>query len=799
MQCIFKFVVKKFAMVLFSITVLSITAHSQTTDPVPQNLQDLLPLGVNPTQMTKSGFDSYFKDNNQVQNKNGADRNKENLSVTRRQENKLLDKDSILNDNVKKINNTATKTFGTDVFQNSASYDIGELSTPPLDYPIGVGDHIVVALWGGSEYQGDYIVARDGAIFPNGLGKISVQGLTFETARSLIYARFKSVVPANTNIQVTLGQPRTITVNVGGEVDNPGPVTVSAFSNAYNVIGLAGGITEYGSVRDIQIKRNGKVIETIDVYKYLTSGEMESRIYLQNNDFVFVGNNVLKVLATGQFKRPMYYQLKKDEGIKALIKFSGGFTPEALTSAIKVIRTENEDQVIHDVNATAIIKLTNEDYELKDGDVVRAELVKEGLVNKLEIKGPVKYPGIYELRKNDHLFDVINRAGGITKSTYLARAYIFRGAGDSTSIKSDKLQVNLTDFQNSNGASSVNNVLLMPNDIIQLFSGNEFGDQEFVDIFGEVRKEGHVRKYGGMTLQDLLYLSGGLKQSAEYGRLEISSIVDIDSARQGLKPTRNIIKDYAIKPNLELDSVASSIVLKPYDQIFVRKNPNFELQQNVQMLGLVNYAGYYSRLGKYERLSSYIERAGGIQDNANIGGAILFRKKIDYLREKILYKPKRDSLGNIIKDSTLAGLEEPVSIDLYKAMHAKNSAHDIVLQEGDVVYIPEINPFITVRGKVQSPLKITFDKDHTNLGYYIDRAGGFGIRPWRKRVYVTYANGKSMRTKNILFFHLYPKVEEGSTINVPSRPENKDFSNAAGTALTTAIPLVITYLIFKIK
>jgi protein involved in polysaccharide export with SLBB domain len=798
MECIFKFFVKKFAMVLIGVTFISLAACGQTIQPTPQNLQELLP-NVDPTQLTKSGFDSYFKDNNQP-SKKGTDRSKDNPSTAaKRLENKGLDKDSTLNDNVKNASYNALNTYGANVFKNSSMYDIGELSTPPLDYPIGVGDHIVVALWGGGEYQEDYIVARDGAIFPNSLGKISVQGLTFEMARSLIYARFKSVVPANTNIQVTLGQPRTINVNVGGEVENPGPVTVSAFSNAYNVIGLAGGITDFGSLRDIQVKRNGKVIETIDVYKYLATGEMGSRIYLQNNDFVFVGNEVIKVFATGQFKRPMYYQLKKDEGIKALIKFSGGFTSEALTSAVKVIRTENEDQVIHDVNATSIIKIPDTDYKLEDGDIVRADLVKAGIVNKLEVKGPVKYPGIYELRKNDRLFDVINRAGGITRSTYLARAYIFRGAGDSTAIKSDKLEVDLNDLQNSNPSSSSSNVLLMPNDVIQLFSSNEFGDQEFVDIFGEVRKEGHVRKYGGMTLQDLLYLSGGLKQSAEFGRLEISSIVDIDSAKKGLKPTRNIIKSFSIQPNLQLDSVAGKIILKPFDQVFVRKNPTFELQQNVQILGLVKYAGAYSRLDKYERLSSYIQRAGGVLENANIGGAILFRKRTDFLREKIVYKPERDSVGNIIKDSTLENLEEPVSIDLYKAIKSPNSVHDIILQENDVIYIPEVNPFITVRGKVQSPLKITFDKEHTNLGYYIDRAGGFGIRPWRKRVYVTYANGKSMRTKNILFFHLYPKVEEGSTITVPSRPENKDFSNAMATALTTAIPLIITYLIFKIK
>lgn len=795
MQGIIKFFVKKYTLLLFSITFLSLIAIGQTTQPTPQNLQELLP-GIDPTQMTKAGFDTYFKDNNQ--SKAGADRSKENPAIARRLENRTLDKDSMQSDNIKKSYYSPEQTYGANVFQNTAIYNISELSTPPLDYPIGVGDHIIVALWGGGEYQEDYIVARDGAIFPNSLGKITVQGLTFENARSLIYARFKSVVPASTNIQITLGQPRTISVNVGGEVENPGPVTVSAFSNAYNIIGLAGGITEFGNLRDIQVKRNGNVIETIDVYKYLSSGEMGSRIYLQNNDFVFVNNEVIKVFATGQFKRPMYYQLKKDEGVKALIKYSGGFTSDAFTSGVKVIRSENENQVIHDVNATAIIKLKDQDYPLLDGDIVKVNLIKTGIINKLELKGPVKYPGIYELRNNDRLFDVINRAGGITKDTYLARAYIFRGAGDSTNIKSDRLEVDLTDFQSNNDAS-INNVAILPNDIVQLFSNSEFGDQQFVDIYGEVRKEGHVRKYGGMTLQDLIYLSGGLKQSAEYGRLEISSIVDIDSAKRGLKPTRNLVKSYAIQSNLELDTAASKILLKPYDQIFVRKNPTFELQENVQILGLVKYAGYYPRLNKYEKLSSYIERAGGVLENANVGGAILYRKKVDLFREKLLYKPKLDSTGKVIIDSAIINLEEPVSIDLYKALKYKDSKNDIILQENDVVFVPEINPFITIKGVVQSPLKITFENEHTDLSYYIDKAGGYGIRPWRKRVFVTYANGKSRRTRNFLFIHSYPRVEEGSTITVPQKPSSQELNGLITTSVSTAITLIITYLVLKIK
>ncbi len=788
------FLFKKLAVLLCLLAFFVISASAQ--NPTQQQINELVPGSINPTQMTKSGFESFFKDNNQKKN-TGNDKNKETPEIKKRLENKTLDKDSTQNDNFKRYNYRPDDTYGATVFQNAAMNDISELSTPPSDYPIGVGDHIIVSLWGGGEYQEDYIVARDGAIFPSGLGKITLQGLSFETAQKLITARFNGTVPPGTNIQVTLGQPRTININVVGEVMNPGPKMLSAFSNAYNAIGLAGGVTGYGNLREIVVKRGGRVIETLDVYKYLNSGDVGRRIYLQNNDFIVVTFTEKKVLATGQFKRPMFYQLKKNEGIKALISYSGGFTSDAFSSGVKVIRSENEKQTIHDVNATAIIKLPNQDFELEDGDIVKVDLIKTGIVNKVELTGAVAYPGLYEIRVNDRLFDIINRAGGITSNTYLPRAYIFRGAGDSTNIKSDKLEINLTDFNKEN-VSSINNVVLLPNDIIQLFSTSEFGEQQFVYIDGEIRKEGKVRKYGGMTLQDLIYLSGGLKPSAEFGRLEIASIVDMDSAQKGLKPTRTVVKSYSINSSLELDSAASRIKLKPYDQVHVRKNPSFAMQENIQIIGLIKYQGSYARLDKYERLSSYIERAGGILDNANLGGAILYRKKSNYLRERILNTIKKDSSGRIsAADSIALTLDEPVSIDLSKAMKNKNSEHDIILQGNDIVYIPEINPFVTVQGRVQSPLKIAYDKDHSGLGYYIDKAGGFGIRPWRKRIFVTYPNGRSKRTKNFFFMHFYPAIEEGCSITVPERPEGKDVSSSLVQAVTTALPIVITYILLR--
>jgi polysaccharide biosynthesis/export protein len=790
--------IKKLSLIscLFFITFIG-NGQAQPPTGDPSNPSGL-PSLPSTTTMSPGQLNQILADKNAGGSSIGTDKNKAL--------NNRIDRDSLVKEATPQSANVTEQTYGMQLFRGGAVASITDLSTPPLDYPIGVYDQIIVSLWNGAEATFDYTVARDGSIFPTGLGKIYLQGLTFEQVRSLITQRFKSYVPASTNITVSLGQPRTISVNVAGEVNNQGPVTVSAFTNAFNIIALAGGPTEFANLREILIKRNGRVIDALDVYKYLTTGDFGKHIYLENNDFVILQSVEKKVKAEGKFKRPMFYQLKKDEGMKALLKYSGGLQKDAFSSGVKVFRTELEKQIIKDVNTTAIINPTNleiyknEDFPLVDGDIVKVIAVNPGLINKVELKGEVSYPGQYEIRKGDKLFDVINRAGGITRNTYLPRAYVFRGGGDSTNIKSNKLEVDLSDITKNDNDASQYNVEIFANDQILLFNSNNFYDRQYVEIFGEVRKEGRINKYGGMTLQDLLYLSGGLKQSAEFGRIEIASVLDIDSAKREQTPTRVILKQIKVSPNLDIDSASAGIILKPFDQVYVRKNPTFELQQLVQINGLIKYPGPYPRLDKYERLSSYIERAGGIKENADLGGAILYRKKTQYFRDNVTSKVTSltDSLGGIILDSVQTSLsevaQEPVSIDLFRAMKDKNSKFDIVLQEGDIVFVPEINPFVNVKGTVQSPLKLTFDKEHTNLLYYIDKAGGYGRRPWKSRVYVQYANGKSRRTRNIFFMHFYPKVAEGSTVNVPEKAEGSqvvDIFKQAGLSIVTIVTSVL--------
>ncbi len=748
-----------------------------------------------------SDLQNFLRDNNSPEKKAGDDIHK-NLEDLKNKN--VIVKDSTQKDDFKRKFSSPEAVYGRDLFQQKQILELSELSTPPLDYPIGVGDVIVVSLWGGADFEQSYVVARDGTIFPSGLGKITVQGLTFQNARAIINARFGKVIPPSTSVSVTLGQPRTIVVQASGEVSEPGPLVVSAFTNALNVVALAGGVTDFGNLRNILISRNGRIIDSIDVYKYLTTGDFGKHLYLENNDFVIVPFLDKKVLASGQFRRPMYYQLKKDEGMLDLLKFTGGFTADAYASGGVIVRNVNEKQTIKNVNFKAIgLKASGliTDEPLYDGDVVVVNPINAGLDNKVIVKGEVSYPNVYEIRKGDRLFDVINRAGGITPNSYLERAYVYKGAGDSTNLKSDKIDVSLEDL-NKNVNSSYN-IPIEPNDVIEVFNRNQFSDRQFVSIEGEVRKPGKIQKFGGMTLKDLIYFANGIKPSAEFGRIEVSSIVDVDSAQKGLKPTKTVINTYSILPNLELDSITENIRLRPYDQVFVRKNPTFNLQQNIQIEGEVVYQGTYSRIKKDERLSSFIERAGGITENSDPSGAVLYRVRDTLTRENPVLKINRtkyvkDPDGKII-DSVLFDPSEPISIDLAKALKNKNSKYDMVLQEGDLIYVPAVNPVVTVKGDVQTPLlKIFFDEEHTKLNYYIDKAGGFGERPWRKRIYVTYANGRSERTHNFGFFHFYPKVKRGSVVVVPSKPAGKNLGSFVGQLFVSSVPIAIAFLLTRL-
>lgn len=795
---------------LFLILVVAFIGKStfaQEIPDVPSQIEDINPedlKGADPSELQRILDD--------------ANRNKKNAGedVNLRPEDEAgqdtLQKDEF-KDSVRKMQ-SPKNLYGADIFRGGEVMQLSQLSTPPDDYIIGVGDHIVVSLWGGADFEQDYVVARDGSIFPRGLGKITVQGLTFKNARAVLFNRFSHVIPDGTNISVTMGQPRSIVVQVTGNVANPGPVVISAFTNMLNVVALAGGINDFGNLRNIQLSRNGKVIDSIDIYKYLSSGNFGKHVYLENNDFVIVPFYDKKVLATGQFKRPMYYQLKEGEGIKDLIKYSGGFTSDAYTSGVSIIRSINEKQLIKTVNiGNRKAQLDNSNDEpLYDGDVVAVNAINQGLVNKVLVKGEVAYPGIYEVKEGDKLFDVINKAGGLTPRSYLERAFVYKNDDDPEAVNTAKIDVDLNDFNKD--VNSVNNVTVGPNDIIEILSRSQFEEKQTVTIMGEVRSPGKYPRYLNMSLKDLLYFARGLKPSAEFGNITITSVLDADSSGNHYTPASITERTFAIHEDLTLDSTLENVLLKPFDQVIVRKNPNYQLQQNVKINGQVLYPGTYPKLSPDERLSSLVKRSGGILENGNLHGALLYRTADSASNKAIIYTAadstdttnldlalkhdvfKIDSAGRVILPNLPKGVTL-VSIDLEKALKNPGGKFDLALVKGDVLYIPSINNTVTVSGAVQNALKLTYDSKERKVKYYIDKAGGFGVRPWRKRIFVTYPDGTSRGTKTFLFFRKYPDVVSGSVITIPQKSESRMVGDIINRTLISTIPLIIVYLITR--
>lgn len=629
------------------------------------------------------------------------------------------------------------KVYGDDFF-SSNSFDLSDKNpvAPPLDYRLGPGDEILVSLWNAGELQQSYIIAKDGSIFPRSVGKIYIQGLTLQQAQNTIASHFRKIAPSNTNIDVQLGKARSIRVTILGEVRRPGTYTISAFNDALNAIFRSGGITEIGNLRSIEIIRDGRTIDEIDIYKYLQNNTNTTSTYLEDNDFIKVGVYEKKVLANGEFKRPMYYQLKNDEGLYELIEFSGGTRFNARNSQIQIKTVRNEEEQYININAEQFLDpQQNQNLLLRDGDEVTIKPINQGLRNVVKIEGAVNYPDEYEIKPGDKLSQVLQRAGGIISTAYTPRAFIYRGGNN---LNSDAIKVDLNNLKEND------DIQILSGDRILILSQKNFEEQFQIEVIGNVRTPKKITYSNNLTLKDVLLLCGGLRLDAENGRIEISNIVDsltnynIDS--KGVN-----IRIVSINSNLELDPISDKIILKPYDRIYVRKKSEFLPEQKITILGEVKYPGEYVLVDNNEKISSIIKRAGGLNKFAFSDGA----------------KLNRSIIG-------------PVVIDLHSALKNIGSKQDLILRDGDQIIIPMQNEIVSVRGEVQQAINIKYDFDNSSIGYYINSAGGFGEKPWKKRINVKYQNGKMKTTKNFLFFHFYPKVKPGSLVTVPKKPEKTE-------------------------
>ncbi len=788
---------KKLALLAFALFTCTSTLIAQTSTDVSSLMQAL---SVNPELLNEKGITSdQIQKYMQLKSKYGATNptapvapSANNTIVT----NSMADSFGVktFNSNIssftggskedsafKKIT-LKNEVFGQDYFRNTTIniFNRANVSKAPESYILDAGDELNVSIWGFSELNEVYRIDEEGYIQPANVGRIYLKGLTYKDARDLVAKKFGTAYDlSNSKIAIKLNYSRVITVNIVGEVNFPGSYSIPAINTAFNAILAARGPNEIGSVRNISIRRGGKTIRTLDVYEFLLNPESNQDFYLQDNDYIIVPAHDKIVSAVGQVKRPASYELKKNETLSDLIRFCGGLKSEAFTKSIQITRFENNKRIYTDVNYEEVLK-NKTTVNLNDGDVLLVNGINTQIINFASINGAVEVADNYEIESNSKIADLIKKAGGLSHNAYTKTAYLIRIQDD---LSRSYYQFNVDSVLRFPTIPS--NMVLRPFDHIEIFTKDRFTDSIFIRISGSVRIPGVYIFGEKMSLKDLLYFAGGLKTEAANNRIEVSRIMNYNPATNTNEPTKVIIKTIQINPDLTIDQASSAFLLQPYDEVYVRKAPDFEYQKNVTISGEVKYPGLYSMANKNEKVLDLIQRAGGLTTYAFVMGAKL--KRYD------------EKLGFVI-------------LDLKKAMEQPESKFNYILKPGDEIIIPKINELISVSGAIRFSGIDSLHQVNTpyfagrRAGYYINNfVGGFEKNAWKRKTLVFEANGRIRKTHSLLLFNIYPKVKLGSRIVVPVKepkapkePGNRvDWNQSIENFTIKATGVLTLYLIIK--
>ena len=687
------------------------------------------------------------------------------------------------------------KIYGQDIFRNNklSFFDKALDAKAPENYKVGSGDEISISIWGYSEFSENMLVDERGYIHPSSLGRIYVKGLTFKKMRSILKNKFSTYLDMkNSEIDVTLAYSRVITVNIVGEVYHPGSYTIPAINTAFNALISAKGPNQLGSVRSIYIKRDGIVVDSLDVYHFLFNPLRSRDIYLQDGDYIVVppAGNIVEVI--GQVNRPYTYEAKYEDNIHDILRYAGGFTTTAFRDILTLKRVEYNNTKVIDVVSSSFNTTS-----LLNGDHLIVNSISNKLSNVVSLNGSIGVAGEYEFIKGERFLDFLQRTKSIDDKTFMEKAYIIRLNEDRT-----KSHISIDLDAVMNDKNHKDNLLLEEYDAITVLSIDDFDDNFFVTIYGEVRKPNKYSFGDGMTLQDILLKAGGLNQLAEGSKVEISRIMDYNISSNKLKPIRGIVKSINIGNNLLLSSSANDFVLKPYDQVFVRKNPDFIEPKNVYIGGEVKYPGIYSIVKKNEKLSSFIRRAGGVTPFADLDGAQMFRRftneiKLDRfedievsisadLEELIIDNPELSSIylqevmskkmeQTRLNDESIKTLSQEYSYDLVysnfnKALKSPKSQYNLILQEGDSIIIPRTLNLVKISGDLSNFNGNSISAPYLSrkrANYYVNNyAGGFSKENSKKKTLVIYPNGVTKKSTNFGLFSISPKIKRGSTIKV---------------------------------
>ena len=669
------------------------------------------------------------------------------------------------------------QVFGRNIFNTrNLTFEPSVNLATPANYRLGPGDEVIIDIWGASQNTIRQQISPEGTINIQKIGPVNLSGMTVSAANDYlkgalnkIYNGLNNTTDPTSDIRLTLGNIRTIQINVMGEVVQPGTYALSSFSTVFHALYRAGGVSDIGSLRNVQLVRNGKNIATIDVYEFIMKGNTQDDIRLQEGDVVIVPAYDVLVKISGKVKRPMRFEMKKDENLATLIKYAGGFEADAYTRSLRVVRQNGEEYEVNTVK-----DMDYSIYTMRNGDVVTAEAILNRFTNKLEIRGAVYRPGIYQLSgKLNTIRELVHEAQGLTGDAFLNRAVLYRQREDLTS---EVVQIDIKSIMD--GTSP--NLALMKNDILYIPSIHDLEDRGNVTVHGEVAHPDSYPYADNMTLEDLIIQAGGLKEAASTVRIDISrriknprSTADNDTIGQ--------MYTFSLKDGFVIDG-QPGFILEPYDQVYVRRSPGYQAQQNVAIEGEILFGGNYAMTSREERLSDLVNKAGGPTNYAYLRGAKLTRvanaseKKrmgdVIRLMSRQLGEAMIDSLGIRVEDTFTVG------IDLEKALSNPKSNADLVLREGDVISIPKNTNTVTINGAVMVPNTVSYMKGK-NVDYYLNQAGGCSDNARKSKKFIVYMNGQVTKVKG----SGKKQIEPGCEIIVPSKAKKKgNIANILGYA-----------------
>lgn len=658
------------------------------------------------------------------------------------------------------------QVFGRNIFntRNLTFEPSVNLATPP-NYRLGPGDEVIIDIWGTSQNTIRQQISPDGTINIEKIGPVSLSGMTVSEANEYLKRVLGKTysgldAPDGTlEIRLTLGNTRTIQINVMGEVVQPGTYALSSFSTVFHALYRAGGVNEIGSLRNVQVTRNGKTVAKVDVYDFIMKGKTQDDIRLQEGDVIIVPAYEALVQISGNVKRPMKFEMKKNETLATLINYAGGFSADAYTRSLRVVRQNGEEYEINTVK-----EIDYSAYPMRNGDVVTAEAILNRFTNKLEVRGAVYRPGIYQLNGEiNTVRALVNEAKGLMGDAFTNRAVLQREREDLTT---EIISVDVRSIM----AGTSPDIPLQKNDILYIPSIHDLEDRGDVAIFGEVAKPDSYSYSDNMTLEDLIIRAGGLRESASTVRVDVSRRIKDPKSTHSTDSIGQMFT-FALKDGFVIDG-EQGFTLQPYDQVFVRRSPGYQAQQNVQVTGEVIFGGTYAMTTTEERLSDLVKKAGGATPKAYLHGAKLIRVANDEEKKRMrdVINLMNRQFGEAMMDSLGIRVEDTfsVGIDLEKAMAQPGSEYDLVLREGDVLSVPKLNNTVKVNGAVMMPNTVGYLSDK-NANYYLDQAGGYALNAKKSKKFVIYMNGQVARIKG----RSKDKIEPGCEIIVPSKKNKR--------------------------